>query len=26
LFMLLRSLTLGAFAWYLRKNDSWLKG
>lgn len=23
LFMLLRSLTLGAFAWYLRKNDGW---
>ncbi|VVO22023.1 MATE family efflux transporter [Pseudomonas fluorescens] len=23
LFMLLRSLTLGAFAWHLRKNDGW---
>jgi MATE family multidrug resistance protein len=26
LFMLLRSLTLGAFAWYLRRNDGWFAG
>ena len=26
LFMMLRSLTLGTFAWYLRRNDGWLKG
>jgi MATE family multidrug resistance protein len=24
--MLLRSLTLGTFAWYLRKNDGWFTG
>jgi MATE family multidrug resistance protein len=26
LFMLLRSLTLGTFAWYLHKNDGWFAG
>jgi MATE family multidrug resistance protein len=25
-FMALRSLTLGAFAWFLRKNDGWFTG
>jgi MATE family multidrug resistance protein len=26
LFMVLRSLTLGAFAWHLRNNDGWFAG